>query len=77
MHNCEVTNKPSPADKPGRKRYNMKKEKFQMRISEETREDLDRIAKHYNLSASATIDMLIAKEKRLIDKQRKEDEKND
>ena len=74
MHNCEVTNKPSPADKPGRKRYNMKKEKFQMRISEETREDLDRIAKHYNLSASATIDMLIAKEKRLIDKQRKEDE---
>lgn len=74
MHNCEVTNKPSPADKPGRKRYNMKKEKFQMRISEETREYLDRIAKHYNLSASATIDMLIAKEKRLIDKQRKEDE---
>ena len=74
MHNCEVTNKPSPADKPGRKRYNMKKEKFQMRISEETREDLDRIAKHYNLSASATIDMLIAKEKRLIDKQRKEDD---
>ena len=74
MHNCEVTNKPSPAAKPGRKRYNMKKEKFQMRISEETREDLDRIAKHYNLSASATIDMLIAKEKRLIDKQRKEDE---
>ena len=77
MHNCEVTNKPSPADKPGRKRYNMKKEKFQMRISEETREDLDRIAKHYNLSASATVDMLIAKETRLIDKQRKEDEKND
>ena len=74
MHNCEVTNKPSPADKPGRKRYNMKKEKFQMRISEETREDLDRIAKHYNLSASATIDMLIAKEKRLIYKQRKEEE---
>ena len=74
MHNCEVTNKPSPADKPGGKRYNMKKEKFQMRISEETREDLNRIAKHYNLSASATIDMLIAKEKRLIDKQRKEDE---
>ena len=52
----------------------MKKEKFQMRISEETREDLDRIAKHYNLSASATVDMLIAKETRLIDKQRKEDE---
>jgi hypothetical protein len=27
-----------------------------------------------NLSASATVDMLIAKETRLIDKQRKEDE---
>ena len=52
----------------------MKKETFQMRMSEETRTDLDRVAKHYNLSASATVDMLIAKEKRLIDKQRKEDE---
>lgn len=52
----------------------MKKETFQMRISKETRADLDRVAKHYNLSASATVDMLIAKETRLIDKQRKEDE---
>lgn len=55
----------------------MKKETFQMRISKDTRADLDRVAKHYNLSASATVDMLIAKETRLIDKQRKEDEKND
>lgn len=52
----------------------MKKEVFQMRMSEETRANLDRVAKHYNLSASATVDMLIAKETRLIDKQRKEDE---
>lgn len=50
-----------------------KKETFQMRMSEETRVDLDRVAKYYNLSASATVDMLIAKEKRLIDKQRNED----
>ena len=60
-------------------RYNMnkaKKETFQMRISKDTRADLDRVAKHYNLSASATVDMLIAKETRLIDKQRKEDESN-
>ena len=53
---------------------NLKKETFQMRISKDTRADLDRVAKHYNLSASATVDMLIAKETRLIDKQRKEDE---
>ena len=39
---CSTT-KPSPADKPGRKRYNMKKRKISMRIIEETREDLDRI----------------------------------
>jgi hypothetical protein len=45
-----------------------------MRMSEETRADLDSVAKYHNLSASATVDMLIAKEKRLIDKQRKEDE---
>ena len=31
------------------------------------------MAKNYNLSASTTVDMLIAKETRLIDKQRKED----
>lgn len=45
-----------------------------MRISKDTRADLNRVAKHYNLSASATVDMLIAKETRLIEKQRKEDE---
>lgn len=56
------------------RRIDLKKETFQMRISKETRADLNRVAKHYNLSASATVDMLIAKEKRLIDKQRKEDE---
>lgn len=56
------------------RRDNLKKETFQMRISKDTRADLDRVAKHYNLSASATVDMLIAKETRLIDKQRKEDE---
>ena len=44
----------------------LKKEIFQMRISKETRTDLDRLAKHYNLSASATVDMLIAKETKLI-----------
>ena len=55
----------------------LKKEIFQMRISKDTREDLNRVAKHYNLSASATVDMLIAKETRLIDKQRKEDESNE
>ena len=53
----------------------MKKEVFQMRMSEETRADLDKVAKHYNLSASAAVDMLIAKETRLIDKQREEDRK--
>ena len=58
------------------RRIELKKEKFQMRMSEDTRADLERVAKHYNLSASATVDMLIAKETRLIDKQRKEDEKN-
>lgn len=52
----------------------MKKETFQMRMSEDTRADLNKVAKHYNLSASATVDMLIAKETRLIEKQRKEDE---
>ena len=52
----------------------MKKKIFQMRISNNTRADLDRVAKHYNLSASATVDMLISKETRLIDKQSKEDE---
>lgn len=45
-----------------------------MRISKETREELNRVARHYNLSASATVDMLIAKETRMIDNQRKEDE---
>ena len=46
-----------------------------MRISKDTRSDLDRVAKHCNLSASAAVDMLIAKETRLIDKQlRKENE---
>ena len=55
----------------------MKEKIFQMRISNNTRTDLDRVAKHYNLSASATVDMLIAKETRLIDKQRKEDENAD
>lgn len=59
------------------RRIDLKKKTFQMRISKDTRADLDRVAKHYNLSASATVDMLIAKEKRLIDKQRKEDGKND
>ena len=48
---------------------------YNMRISKDTRADLNKVAKHYNLSAFATVDMLIAKEKRLIDKQRKEDEK--
>ena len=52
----------------------MKEKIFQMRISKDTRADLNRVAKHYNLSASATVDMLIAKETRLIDNQRKEDE---
>ena len=47
---------------------------YNMRISKDTRADLKRAAKYYNLSASATVDMLIAKETRLIDKQRKEDE---
>ena len=47
---------------------------YNMRISKDARADLNKVAKHYNLSASATVDMLIAKEKRLIDKQRKEDE---
>ena len=47
---------------------------YNMRISKDTRADLNKVAKHYNLSAFATVDMLIAKEKRLIDKQRKEDE---
>ena len=55
---------------------NLKKETFQMRISKDTRADLDKVAKHYNLSASATVDMLIAKETRLIEKQGKEDESN-
>ena len=52
----------------------MKKIIFQMRMSEKTKANLERLKKHYNLSASATVDMLIAKETRLIDKQRKEDE---
>lgn len=58
-----------------KRRIELKKETFQMRISKDTRADLDRVAKHYNLSASATVDMLIAKETRLIDKHRKEDER--
>lgn len=37
-----------------------------MRISKDTKAALDRVSKHYNLSASAT-----------VDKQRKEDKKNE
>ena len=48
---------------------------YNMRISKDTRADLNKVAKHYNLSASVTVDMLIAKEKRLRDGQRKEGEK--
>ena len=46
-----------------------------MRISKDTRSDLDSVAKNYNMSASATVDMLIVKETRLIEKKRKADEK--
>ena len=60
------------------RRKPLKKETFQMRISKDTRTDLNRVAKHYNLSASATVDLLIAKETREIDRltqdMRKEDE---
>ena len=53
----------------------MKKDEFfQLRLSKDDRAKLDALARHYNLSASAVICMLIAKETRLIDKQRKEDE---
>ena len=44
----------------------LKKEIFQMRISKKTRQDLDRLAKHYNLSASGTVDMLIAEKTRKL-----------
>lgn len=39
-----------------------KTEAFQMRMSLETRAKLNQIAAAYNLSASAVLDMLIAKE---------------
>ena len=44
----------------------MKKETFQMRMSEETKKRLELLKKHFNLSASAVIDMLIAKETREV-----------
>lgn len=39
----------------------MKDEKFNMRMSKETREKLKCLRKYYNLSASSVVDMLIAK----------------
>ena len=48
----------------------MKTGSFTMRMSEETRAYLDKIAQHYNLKASAIIDMLIAKEIRNIKKEK-------
>lgn len=44
----------------------MKNEKFQMRISAETKAMLNKLSKHYNLSSSAVIDMLIAEKVRSI-----------
>lgn len=44
----------------------MKTEKLQMRISKETKEMLNTLAKHYNLSASAVIDLLIAEKFRSV-----------
>lgn len=44
----------------------MKTQIFQMRISETTKANLERLKKHFNLSASAVIDMLIAKETREV-----------
>lgn len=35
---------------------------FQMRMSAETRAKLDKMAEQYNLTASAVVNMLIAKE---------------
>ncbi len=46
----------------------MKKIIFQMRMSEKTKANLDRLKKYYNLSASAVIDMLISKETREVEK---------
>jgi Mor family transcriptional regulator len=42
-------------------------------MSIETRTNLENLAKHYNLTASAVVDMLIERETRAIE-QRKEDE---
>lgn len=44
----------------------MKNGKFQMRISAETKAMLNELSKHYNLSASAVIDMLIAEKFRSV-----------
>lgn len=44
----------------------MKTEKLQMRISEETKSKLNELAKYYNLSSSAVIDMLIVEKLRNI-----------
>lgn len=42
----------------------MKTQTFHMRMSETTKANLERLKRHYNLSASAVIDMLISKETR-------------
>lgn len=44
----------------------MKTEKLQMRISEETKTMLEKLAKNYNLSISAVIDMIIAEKFRSV-----------
>ena len=41
---------------------------FQLRLSKDDRAKLDALARHYNVSASSAICMLIAKEVRLIAK---------
>lgn len=49
-----------------------KTEHFQIRMSAETREQLERLRRHYEISASSVVCMLIAREAEEIEKVRKD-----
>ena len=53
----------------------MKNEVFQMRISTQAKADLNELARYYDLTASATVVMLIARETRLMQNQKEQNKK--
>lgn len=52
------------------RRIELKKDEFfQLRLSKDDRAKLDALARHYNVSASAVICMLIAEDFRILEKE--------